>query len=121
SSSSFLTVKTCRKYSQYGKMCAIICKCMIEPIGKESLMLGKKVKLCDMEGHPVANAIIMSLDKSKMVMDKSLGEEYFEVAILFVYKPNAPLFVKDNERKTVQDAVGSHIVWFIDFVELDDT
>ncbi|MQM05452.1 hypothetical protein Taro_038260, partial [Colocasia esculenta] len=84
----------------------------------KSLMLGKKVKLCDMEGHPVANAIIMSLDKSKMVMGKSLGEEYYEAAILFAYKPNAPLFVKDNERKTVQDAVGSHIVWFRDFVSL---
>ncbi|MQL70123.1 hypothetical protein Taro_002425 [Colocasia esculenta] len=94
---------------------------VIEPKGKESLMLGKKVKLCDMTGQPVANAIIMSLDKSKMVMGKSLGEEYYEVAILFAYKPNAPLFVKDNERKTVQDAVGSHIVWFRDFVELDET
>ncbi|MQL98690.1 hypothetical protein Taro_031404 [Colocasia esculenta] len=94
---------------------------VIEPKGKESLMLDKKVKLCDMEGQPVANAIIMSLDKSKMVMGKSLGEEYYEVAILFAYKPNAPLFVKDNERKTVQDAVGSHIVWFRDFVELDET
>ncbi|MQM20546.1 hypothetical protein Taro_053568, partial [Colocasia esculenta] len=37
---------------------------VIEPKGKESLMLGKKVKLCDMIGQPVANAIIMSLDKS---------------------------------------------------------
>ncbi|MQM23503.1 hypothetical protein Taro_056568 [Colocasia esculenta] len=91
---------------------------VIEPKGKESLILGKKVKLCDMEGHPVANAIIMSLDKSKMVMGKSLGDEYYEVAILFAYKPNAPLFVKDNERKTVQDAVGSHIVWFRDFTEV---
>ncbi|MQM23265.1 hypothetical protein Taro_056328 [Colocasia esculenta] len=91
---------------------------VIEPKGKESLMLGKKVKLCDMEEHPVANAIIMSLDKSKMVMGKSLGEEYYEVAILFPYKPNAPLFVKYNERKTVQDDVGSHIVWFRDFVSL---
>ncbi|MQM20034.1 hypothetical protein Taro_053049, partial [Colocasia esculenta] len=88
---------------------------VIEPKGKESLMLGKKVKLCDMTGQPIANAIIMSLDKSKMVMGKSLGEEYYEVAILFAYKPNAPLFVKDNEQKTVQDAVGSHIVWFRDF------
>ncbi|MQM21752.1 hypothetical protein Taro_054797 [Colocasia esculenta] len=94
---------------------------VIEPKGKESLMLGKKVKLCDMAGQPVANAIIMSLDKSKMVMGKSLGEEYYEVAILFAYKPNAPLFVKDNERKTIQYAVGSHIVWFRDFVELDET
>ncbi|MQL84849.1 hypothetical protein Taro_017367, partial [Colocasia esculenta] len=90
---------------------------VIEPKGKESLMLGKKVKLCDMEGHPVANAIIMSLNKSKMVMDKSLGEEYYEVVILFAYKPNAPLFVKDNARKTVQDAVGSHIVRFRDFAK----
>ncbi|MQL84824.1 hypothetical protein Taro_017338, partial [Colocasia esculenta] len=72
---------------------------VIEPKGKESLMLGTKVKLCDMAGQPVANAIIMSLDKSKMVMGKILGEEYYEVAILFAYKPNAPLFVKDNERK----------------------
>ncbi|MQL88907.1 hypothetical protein Taro_021472, partial [Colocasia esculenta] len=91
----------------------------VESIVVESLMLGKKVKLCDMEGHPVANAIIMSLDKSKMVIGKSLGEEYYEVAILFAYKPNAPLFVKDNERKTVQDAVGSHIVWFRDFIEFN--
>ncbi|MQL68133.1 hypothetical protein Taro_000390, partial [Colocasia esculenta] len=52
---------------------------VIEPKGKQSLMLGKKVKLCDMEGHQVANVIIMSLDKSKMVMGKSLGEEYYEV------------------------------------------
>ncbi|MQM15408.1 hypothetical protein Taro_048355 [Colocasia esculenta] len=92
-----------------------------DDIYSQSLMLGKKVKLCDMEGQPVANAIIMSLDKSKMVMGKSSGEEYYEVAILFAYKPNAPLFVKDNERKTVLDAVGSHIVWFRDFVELDET
>ncbi|MQL80818.1 hypothetical protein Taro_013274 [Colocasia esculenta] len=47
----------------------------------KSLMLGKKVKLCDMEGQLVANAIIMSLDKSKMVMSKSLGEEYYEVEL----------------------------------------
>ncbi|MQM12755.1 hypothetical protein Taro_045674, partial [Colocasia esculenta] len=46
-----------------------------------SLMLGKKVKLCEMEGHLVANAIIMSLDKSKMVMSKSLGDEYYEVEL----------------------------------------
>ncbi|MQM08549.1 hypothetical protein Taro_041401, partial [Colocasia esculenta] len=54
---------------------------VIELKGKENLMLGKKVKLCDIEGHPVANAIIMSLDKSKMVIGKSLGEEYYEVEL----------------------------------------
>ncbi|MQL79924.1 hypothetical protein Taro_012377 [Colocasia esculenta] len=70
---------------------------VIEPKGKETLMLDKKVKLCNMEGHLVANAIILSLDKSKMVMGKSLGEEYYEIAILFADKSNAPLFAKDNE------------------------
>ncbi|MQL80600.1 hypothetical protein Taro_013042 [Colocasia esculenta] len=52
-----------------------------DDIYSQSLMLGKKVKLCDMTGQPVANAIIMSLDKSKMVMGKSLGEEYYEVEL----------------------------------------
>ncbi|MQM11611.1 hypothetical protein Taro_044519 [Colocasia esculenta] len=50
-----------------------------------------------------------------------VASRFKKEAITYSPPPHAPLFVKDNERKTIQDAIGSHIVWFRDFVELDDT
>ncbi|MQL97946.1 hypothetical protein Taro_030642 [Colocasia esculenta] len=83
-------------------------------------MLGRKVKLCDMYRRPVAGGIVMAEKKSKIVMGKKLGEEYLEISVLIAYDPNSPLFVRDRDRETIKVVVGSHIIWFRDFVHLEE-
>ncbi|MQL81533.1 hypothetical protein Taro_013986 [Colocasia esculenta] len=50
-------------------------------------------------------------------MGKKLGGEYYEVSILIAHDPTASLFIKDADRKNMNDAVGSHIIWFREYVE----
>ncbi|MQL71815.1 hypothetical protein Taro_004128 [Colocasia esculenta] len=79
-------------------------------------MLGRKVKLCDMYRRPVGGGIVMAEEKSMIVMGKKLGEEYLEISVLIAYDSDAPLFVRDRDRETIKDVVGSHIIWLRDFV-----
>ncbi|MQM08046.1 hypothetical protein Taro_040897 [Colocasia esculenta] len=80
-----------------------------------NLMTGKKVKLLDLENEEVAEGIVMSMDPTKIVMERPIGTVYCEVSIHYANKPDAPLFVKDDHRFRIKDATGSHILWFRDY------
>ncbi|MQL95570.1 hypothetical protein Taro_028238 [Colocasia esculenta] len=54
-------------------------------------------------------------DNDNVVMGKKLGGEYYEVAILIAHAPTASLFIKDANRKNMNDDVGSHIIWFREY------
>ncbi|MQL99074.1 hypothetical protein Taro_031791, partial [Colocasia esculenta] len=62
----------------------------------------------------------MSDDNDNVVMGKKLGGEYYEVSILIAHDPTASLFIKDADRKNMNDVVGSYIIWFREYVELED-
>ncbi|MQL77059.1 hypothetical protein Taro_009452, partial [Colocasia esculenta] len=81
-------------------------------------LTSKRVKLLDMYGSQVAIGIVMSTDPTKM-MGRPIGQDFCEVAILLANKPDSPLFIKDHNRKTMEDAIGSHILWFLEYVQLD--
>ncbi|MQM02658.1 hypothetical protein Taro_035421 [Colocasia esculenta] len=76
----------------------------------------KRVQLSDMGGEVVATNILISEDEDKVVMGRALENLFCEISILVAVKPDAPLFIKDAERQTLGDAVGSHIAWFKDYV-----
>ncbi|MQL94942.1 hypothetical protein Taro_027602 [Colocasia esculenta] len=63
-----------------------------------------------------ASSILMSDDNDNVVMGKKLGGEYYEVSILIAHDPTTSLFIKDVDRKNMNDAVGSHIIWFKEYV-----
>ncbi|MQM21152.1 hypothetical protein Taro_054186 [Colocasia esculenta] len=79
----------------------------------------KRVKLLDIYGSQVAIGIVMSTDPAKIVMGKPIGQDFCEVVALVANKPDSPLFIKDHNRKTMKDAIGSHILWFLEYVQLD--
>ncbi|MQL78429.1 hypothetical protein Taro_010851 [Colocasia esculenta] len=81
---------------------------------------GKKVKLLDLENEQVAEGIVMSMDPAKIIMGRPIGTVYCEVSIHYANKPDAPLFVKDDHRFRIKDAIGSHILWFRDYVLVDE-
>ncbi|MQM21196.1 hypothetical protein Taro_054230, partial [Colocasia esculenta] len=83
-------------------------------------MTGKKVKLLDLENEQVAKGIVMSVDPKKIVMGRSIGHVYCEVSMNYANKPDAPLFVKDDQRFRIKDAIGSHILWIRDYVLVDE-
>ncbi|MQL80464.1 hypothetical protein Taro_012914, partial [Colocasia esculenta] len=83
-------------------------------------MTGKKVKLLDLENEQVAEGIVMSMDPAKIVMGRPIGTVYCEVSIHYANKLDAPLFVKDDHRFRIKDAIGSHILWFRDYVLVDE-
>ncbi|MQL97181.1 hypothetical protein Taro_029864 [Colocasia esculenta] len=80
----------------------------------------KKVKLLDLENEQVAEDIVMSIDPKKIVMGSPIAHVYCEVSINYANKPNAPLFVKDDHRFQIKDAIGSHILWIRDYVLVDE-
>ncbi|MQM01370.1 hypothetical protein Taro_034125 [Colocasia esculenta] len=82
-------------------------------------LISKRVKLLDMYGNIVAMGIVMSTNPTKIVMGKPIGQDFCEVAVLLANKPESPLFIKDDNRKTMKDAIGSHILWFLQYVQLD--
>ncbi|MQL73037.1 hypothetical protein Taro_005389 [Colocasia esculenta] len=84
---------------------------------RNNKMTGKKVKLLDLENEQVAEGIVMSMDPVKIVMGSPIGTVYCEVSIHYANKPDAPLFVKDDHRFRIKDAIGSHILWFRDYVQ----
>ncbi|MQM21477.1 hypothetical protein Taro_054520 [Colocasia esculenta] len=71
-----------------------------------------------MYGSQVAIGIVMSTDPAKIVMGRPIGKDFCEVAILLANKPDSPLYIKDHNRKTMKDAIGSHILWFLEYVYL---
>ncbi|MQM16854.1 hypothetical protein Taro_049815, partial [Colocasia esculenta] len=73
-------------------------------------LISKRVKLLDMYGNIVAMGIVMSTDPIKIVMGWPIGQDFCEVAVLLANKPESPLFIKDDNRKTMKDAIGSHIL-----------
>ncbi|MQL70857.1 hypothetical protein Taro_003183 [Colocasia esculenta] len=87
---------------------------------RNNKMIGKKVKLLDLENEQVAEGIVMSIDQKKIIMGRPLGHVYCEVSIMYANKPDAPLFVKDDHRFRIKDAVGSHILWIRDYVLVDE-
>ncbi|MQM06684.1 hypothetical protein Taro_039518 [Colocasia esculenta] len=72
-----------------------------------------------MYGSQVTIGIVMSTDPMKIVMGRPIGPDFCEVAVLLAKKPDFPLFIKDHNRKTLKDAIGSHILWFLEYVQLD--
>ncbi|MQL85048.1 hypothetical protein Taro_017560 [Colocasia esculenta] len=67
------------------------------------VLTSKRVKLLDMYGSQVAIGIVMSTDPAKIVMDRPIGQDFYEVAVLLAKKPDSPLFFKDHNRKTMKD------------------
>ncbi|MQL99172.1 hypothetical protein Taro_031893 [Colocasia esculenta] len=81
---------------------------------------GEEGEILNFSGQVVANGILMFDDNDNVVMGKKLGGEYYEVSILIAHDPTASLFIKDADRKNMNDVVGSHIIWFREYVELED-
>ncbi|MQL70157.1 hypothetical protein Taro_002439, partial [Colocasia esculenta] len=71
-----------------------------------------RVRILNFSGQVVASGILMSDDNDNVAIGKKLGGEYYEVSILIAHDPTASLFIKDTDRKNMNDAVGSHIIWF---------
>ncbi|MQM03289.1 hypothetical protein Taro_036070, partial [Colocasia esculenta] len=82
--------------------------------GRDSLA-GRRVRILNFSGQVVASGILMSDENDNVVMGKKLGVEYYEVSILIAHDPTASLFIKDADRKNMNDDVGSHIIWFIEY------
>ncbi|MQM16254.1 hypothetical protein Taro_049207, partial [Colocasia esculenta] len=70
-----------------------------------AIMTRKKVKLLDLENKQVGEGIVMSVDPKKIVMGRLVGHVYCEVSINYANKPIAPLFVKDDQRFRLKDAI----------------
>ncbi|MQL85315.1 hypothetical protein Taro_017832 [Colocasia esculenta] len=87
---------------------------------EQDSLAGRRVRILNFSGQVVASGIRMSDDDDNVVMGKKLGGEYYEVSILIAHDPTASLFIKDADRKNMNDVVGSHIIWFREYVELED-
>ncbi|MQL74312.1 hypothetical protein Taro_006680 [Colocasia esculenta] len=82
-------------------------------------LTSKRVKLLDMYGSQVAIGIVTSTDPTKIVMGRPIGQDFCEVVVLLANKPDSPLFIKNHNRETMKDAIRSHILWFLEYVQLD--
>ncbi|MQM15199.1 hypothetical protein Taro_048139 [Colocasia esculenta] len=80
------------------------------------MLIGKRVLLVDIEMQHVADGILISTEIEKVVMGRKIGTEYCEVSITHAQRSNTSLFVKDQYRKRLSDALGSHILWLKDYV-----
>ncbi|MQL79442.1 hypothetical protein Taro_011878, partial [Colocasia esculenta] len=90
-------------------------KCIID-CEDVSKLIGKRILLVDTEMQHVADGILISTEIEKVVMGRKIGTEYCEVSITHAQRPNTSLFVKDQFRKRLSDALGSHILWLKDYV-----
>ncbi|MQL84355.1 hypothetical protein Taro_016865 [Colocasia esculenta] len=81
----------------------------------EDSLAGRRVRILNFSGEVVASGILISDDNDNVVMGKKLGGEYYEVSILIAHDPTASLFIKDADRKNMNDVVGSHIIWFREY------
>ncbi|MQM06479.1 hypothetical protein Taro_039306, partial [Colocasia esculenta] len=93
-------------------------KCIIDcgDVSKMLQLIGKRVLLVDIEMQHVADGILISTEIEKVVMGRKIGTEYCEVSITHAQRLNTSLFVKDQFRKRLSDALGSHILWLKDYV-----
>ncbi|MQM10240.1 hypothetical protein Taro_043130 [Colocasia esculenta] len=82
----------------------------------EDSLAGRRVRILNFSGQVVGSGILMSDDNDNVVMGKKLGGEYYEVSILIADDPTASLFIKDADRKNMNDVVGSHIIWFRKYI-----
>ncbi|MQM06679.1 hypothetical protein Taro_039507, partial [Colocasia esculenta] len=87
---------------------------------KKDSLVGRRVRILNFYGQVVASGILMFDDNDNVVMGKKLGGEYYEVSILIAHDPTASLFIKDTDRKNMNDVVGSHIIWLREYVGLED-
>ncbi|MQM09467.1 hypothetical protein Taro_042340 [Colocasia esculenta] len=87
-------------------------KCIID-CGDVSKLIGKRVRLVDIEIQHVADGILISTEIEKVVMGRKIGTEYCEVSITHAQRPNTSLFVKHQFRKRLSDALESHILWLM--------
>ncbi|MQL95681.1 hypothetical protein Taro_028358 [Colocasia esculenta] len=76
---------------------------------KKDSLAGRRVRILTFSGQVVASGILMSDDNDNVVVGKKLGGEYYEVSILIAHDPTASLFIKDVDRKNMNNVVGSHI------------
>ncbi|MQL95699.1 hypothetical protein Taro_028365 [Colocasia esculenta] len=83
----------------------------------EDSLAGRRVRILNFSGEVVASGILISDDNDNVVMGKKLGGEYYEVSILIAHDPTASLFIKDADRKNMNDVVGSHIIWFKEYLD----
>ncbi|MQM14083.1 hypothetical protein Taro_047012, partial [Colocasia esculenta] len=90
-------------------------KCIID-CGDVSKLIGKLVLLVDIEMQHVADGILISIEIEKVVMGRKIGTEYCELSITHAQRPDTSLFVKDQFKKRLSDALGSHILWLKDYV-----
>ncbi|MQM20102.1 hypothetical protein Taro_053117 [Colocasia esculenta] len=93
------------------------------PVNDESAAMidslaGSRVRILNFSGEVVASGILMFDDNDNVVMGKKLGGEYYEVSILIAHDPTASLFIKDADRKNMNDDVGSHIIWFREYLKV---
>ena len=77
---------------------------------------GEEVILLDISQKEVGKGIFISDDKDKMLMGKSLGDVFCEVSVSYAIEPDAPLLVKDKSRSLMKHAMGTHIIWWKDYV-----
>ncbi|MQM15288.1 hypothetical protein Taro_048232 [Colocasia esculenta] len=84
----------------------------------EDSLAGRRVRILNFSGQVVASGILMSDDDDNVVMGKKLGGEYYEVSILIAHDPTASLFIKNADRKNMNDAVGSHIMLSLRIIDL---
>ncbi|MQM00855.1 hypothetical protein Taro_033603 [Colocasia esculenta] len=91
------------------------------PQKKKDSLEGRRVRILNFSGEVDASGILMSDDNDNVVMGKKLGGEYYEVSILIAHDPTASLFIKDADGKNMNDVVGSHIIWFREYVFEDIT
>ncbi|MQM18030.1 hypothetical protein Taro_051015, partial [Colocasia esculenta] len=92
------------------------------PVNSEcavAILTSKRVKMLDMYGSQLAIGIVMSTDPTKIVMGRPIGQDFCEVVVLLANKSDSPIFIKDHNRKAMKDVIGSHILWFLEYVQLD--
>ncbi|MQM11055.1 hypothetical protein Taro_043956 [Colocasia esculenta] len=82
---------------------------------KKDSLAGRRVRILNFSREVVASGILIFDDNDNVVMGKKLGGEYYEVSILIAHDPTASLFIKDADRKNMNDAVGSHIIWLREY------
>ncbi|MQM02436.1 hypothetical protein Taro_035208, partial [Colocasia esculenta] len=87
----------------------IVNKCNLDSLA------GRRVRILYFSRQVVSSGILMCDDNDNVVMGKKLGGEYYEVSILIAHDPTVSLFIKDADRKNMNDDVGNHRIWFKEY------
>ncbi|MQL89347.1 hypothetical protein Taro_021916, partial [Colocasia esculenta] len=70
--------------------------------------------------NQIIDAVVIARILDAALVVPILQVNTLEVSIHYANKPDAPLFVKDDHRFRIKDAIGSHILWFRDYVLVDE-